>query len=211
MARIKRKETRSQEFYRKALSEYGGRYGQAMGEIYQAKETAAKPISSAYGQLVGLFESEGGYGAGQRALIEEERKRNIASAFGQAIQSGMWSGTMAAGAQQRAGRYATQQLLGVEDIRIEKLAQSLEAMGAAEEARTLRMTQAGLTGAQTIGQLAAAAPTYSQYYDPGETARYTAGMQYLTQKMLADKKAEEAERERQFETEQERRFQYKVY
>lgn len=139
-------------------------YQQALSHITRAGGYATAPISPAYRRLTELFAPGGTYMAGQKALIEEERKKSIAQAYGTAVQTGMWSGTTATGAQQRAGRYAQLALLQTEDKRIEMLASALEAMGMAEEARAVRAAQT-YTAA---GQIAAS------FYQP---PRYTAPTQ----------------------------------
>lgn len=72
-----------------------------------------------------LFEPGGGYGAGQIALIEEEAQRTKAEALTNFIKTGMSSGSNVAGLRARVGKDVTTAKLGVEDVRMENLANIL--------------------------------------------------------------------------------------
>jgi len=98
---------------------------------------AAKPLE----QAVGMFQPGGGYGAGQRSLLEEQAKQAQAQALANQVASGMSSGSLATGTGLRVQRDLAQSLAGVEDTRTQFLAQALQALSG------LRGQQAGTTAA----------------------------------------------------------------
>jgi len=98
---------------------------------------AAKPLE----QAVGMFQPGGGYGAGQRSLLEEQAKQAQAQALANQVASGMSSGSLATGTGLRVQRDLAQGLAGVEDTRTQFLAQALQALSG------LRGQQAGTTAA----------------------------------------------------------------
>ena len=98
---------------------------------------AAQPLE----QAVELFQPGGGYGAGQRSLLEEQAKQAQAQALANQVASGMSSGSLATGTGLRVKRDLAQSLAGVEDTRTQFLAQALQALSG------LRGQQAGTTAA----------------------------------------------------------------
>jgi hypothetical protein len=158
--------------YGPLLQRFQQRYNQMLSEMAGAKGAAATPISADYTELVDLFRPGGNYGAGQKALIEQEAKKGSAAALSNLIKTGMSSGTNAAGVATRIARDVTTAKLGVEDERIRRLAEALLSRGGAAEARIGRMTGAyGKTG-ELIAQMATNEPTYQSILNPyvGRTA-----------------------------------------
>jgi hypothetical protein len=96
---------------------------------------AAQPLE----QAVAMFQPGGGYGAGQRSLLEEQAKQAQAQALANQVASGMSSGSLATGTGLRVKRDLAQSLAGVEDTRTQFLAQALQALAG------LRGQQAGTT------------------------------------------------------------------
>lgn len=73
-------------------------------------------------EVVSLFAPEGAYGAGARARITEMQRTGTAAALAGLAKSGMYSGSLATGAQSRYAQIAEQALKDVEDTRFEQLA-----------------------------------------------------------------------------------------
>lgn len=102
--------------YQQAL----GRYYTQRYEAQQGFGEAEKPISEA----VSLFQPGGAYGAVQLATIESEAKKGYASGLSNLVSTGMSSGTNTAGLRARITADTTKAKLGVEDVRIGKLAEA---------------------------------------------------------------------------------------
>jgi hypothetical protein len=79
-------------------------------------------------ETIEMFRPGGTYGAGQRALIEEEGKRRQAEALANQVATGMGSGALATSTGLRVGRDIATQKLGVEDVRTQFLNQALQAL-----------------------------------------------------------------------------------
>jgi hypothetical protein len=118
-----------------ALQRWLGQQQQAQSQF----TAAAKPLE----QAVGMFQPGGGYGEGQKALLEEQAKQAQAQALANQVASGMSSGSLATGTGLRVQRDLAQSLAGVEDTRTQFLAQALQALSG------LRGQQAGTTAAVT--------------------------------------------------------------
>lgn len=104
----------------------------------QAQFSAAEqPLKTA----ATMFAPGGSYGAGQRALLEENARQAAAEAASNQVASGMSSGSLATGTNLRIKRDLAQGLAGVEDQRTQFLTQILSALSG------LRGTQAQTTAA----------------------------------------------------------------
>jgi hypothetical protein len=88
-----------------------------------------------------MFAVGGGYGAGQRSLLEQQAKQAKAEALTNQVASGMSSGSLATATGLRVNKDLSQGLLGVEDTRTQFLNQALQALSA------LQAQQAGTTAA----------------------------------------------------------------
>lgn len=119
-------------------------------------ELAEQPLREA----VQMFEPGGGYGAGQRALLQDQAKQAMAEALTSQVASGMSSGSLATSTALRTKSDLAKNLAGVEDVRTQFLNQALQALSG------LRGTQA-----QTISNLVD--PTYAPYmsYVSGQEAQ----------------------------------------
>lgn len=95
-------------------------------------EEAEQPVQ----RLVNLFRAGGGYGAGQKAIIEQEAKKGLAGIYSNLVSTGMSSGTNVAGARARVTRDTTTAKLGVEDARVGKLAEALGLLSQVRGQRT---------------------------------------------------------------------------
>jgi hypothetical protein len=140
--------------YTDALSRFMEQQKQ-MRRDYVAAET---PLTTARA----LYEKGGGYGAGQRALIEEEGQKTRAGVLARMVSSGMASGTNIAGTNVAIGRGMTTQKLQVEDVRTERLGDILKSLSA------LRGQAAGVMGTTRE-------PDYSSYLGGLTTALGYAG------------------------------------
>lgn len=114
-----------------ALQRWLGQQQQAQSQF----TSAAQPLE----QAVEMFQPGGGYGAGQRTLLEEQAKQAQAQALSNQVASGMSSGSLATGTGLRVQRDLAQSLAGVEDTRTQFLTQALQALSG------LRGQQAGTT------------------------------------------------------------------
>ena len=128
--------------YKSTLGRWLGR----QAESRRGYARAEKPLVEA-GRM---FAPGGTYGAGQRAIVEEEGRKTRAKALSGFVASGMSSGTNVAGMQARVGSDVARAKLGVEDVRTENLTQILAQLSGLRAA-----------GAQQVGQ--ATDPTYAPY------------------------------------------------
>lgn len=126
------KQTQGKGIYGSALSRFTQRQRQ-MREDFAGAES---PLQTARA----LFERGGGYGAGQRSVIEERGQQARASVLTGLVGSGMASGSNIAGATAAISKGMTQQLLQVEDVRTEQLSGILQALS------QLRAGAAGVMG-----------------------------------------------------------------
>ena len=101
--------------------------------------TAAKTL----GENVQMFQPGGGYGAGQKMLLEDQARQAQAEALSNQVASGMSSGSLATGTGLRVKKDLAQNLAGVEDTRTQFLAQALQNLAG------LRTTQAQQVGTVT--------------------------------------------------------------
>lgn len=127
-------------------------YKKMIEEMQGAKEAAAV-LPTEYTSIAEMFKAGGTYGAGQRAILEEQLKKGVALEQAALVASGMSSGTLASAVK---GRYARGLATGyqqIEDIRTEKLASALGAVAAAKEARGVRLTGAYQTTAGLLAEM----------------------------------------------------------
>lgn len=128
--------------HRDALSRWLSRQRTAT----QKFASAEKPLREA----VNMFQVGGGYGEGQRALLQDQAKQALAEAMTNQVASGMSSGSLATSTALRTKSDLAKNLAGVEDTRTQFLTQALQALSG------LRGTEA-----QTIANLVD--PTYAPY------------------------------------------------
>ncbi len=141
--------------YQNTLARWLGRQKQAQGMFGSAE----KPLQ----ESVQMFQPGGGYGAGQKGLLQEQARQAQAEALSTQVSTGMSSGSLATGTGLRVKRDLAQGLAGVEDVRTQFLTQALQSLSGlrGQRAQTLATTQdptyapyMGYTG-QRYGQVAA--------------------------------------------------------
>ncbi len=76
-------------------------------------------------QAVNMFQVGGGYGKGQRGMVEEQSKQTLAGMNLSNVRSGMSSGSMASGNKARVGKDRTTAFANIEDQRVGFLNQML--------------------------------------------------------------------------------------
>jgi len=106
--------------YSSALSRFAARLQEAKTDFGKAEAPLA--------EAVGMFRPGGEYGAGQKAIIEQEAKEALGAGQTSLVQTGMASGSTMAGIHGLVSSEATKQFLGVEDVRTENLANALTAL-----------------------------------------------------------------------------------
>jgi hypothetical protein len=121
-------------------------YSKMMEELAAAKNGGESGIGE-YQQAVSLYSPGGAYGEGAKAVAVEQAKKNLAATNANLVNTGMSSGSLAAGVRARYSKDLTTTLQGIEDVRYERLGTALQALGAAKEARGLRATQTSLSAA----------------------------------------------------------------
>lgn len=121
---------------------YGGVASNALARWLNQQKQATAQFASAEKPLqesVQMFQPGGGYGAGQKGLLQEQAKQAQAEALSSQVATGMSSGSLATGTGLRVKRDLAQGLAGVEDVRTQFLAQALQSLSG------LRGTQAQTT------------------------------------------------------------------
>ena len=108
------------DLYKSALQRFAERRAQARTDFLGAET----PLQ----ERVGMFQPGGGYGAGQRAIIEQQAKEALGAGQTSLVQTGMASGSTMAGLHGLVSAKAGEMELGVEDVRIENLSRALEAL-----------------------------------------------------------------------------------
>jgi len=126
--------------YQSALQRWLDRQKQAQAQFSAAEQ----PLQ----QAATMFAPGGSYGAGQRAILEENARQAAAEAASNQVASGMSSGSLATSTGLRVKRDLAQSLAGVEDQRTQFLTQILSALSG------LRGTQAQTTAATVDPTLA---------------------------------------------------------
>jgi len=108
------------DLYSSALKRFQEKVTQARTDFGKAE----KPIQ----ETVESFRPGGGYGAGQHAIIEREAREALGAGQASLVQTGMASGSTMAGLHGLVKARATEQTLGVEDVRTENLSNALMAL-----------------------------------------------------------------------------------
>ena len=118
-----------------ALTRWLGTQRQARGMFGSAE----KPLQ----ESVQMFQPGGGYGAGQKGLLQEQARQAQAEALSTQVSTGMSSGSLATGTGLRVKRDLAQGLAGVEDVRTQFLTQALQSLSGlrGQRAQTLATTQ----------------------------------------------------------------------
>ena len=128
-------------------------YAGSLARWLAQQKAAQEQFSAAQAPLqesVQMFQPGGGYGAGQKALLEDQAKQAQAQALASQVASGMSSGSLASSTGLRVQNDLSKNLLGVEDTRTQFLNQALQSLSGA------RQTQAQTTAT-------AVDPTYNAY------------------------------------------------
>lgn len=101
--------------------------------------SAEKPLR----ESVQMFQPGGGYGAGQKELLQEQARQAQAEALSSQVATGMSSGSLATGTGLRVKRDLATGLAGVEDVRTQFLTQALQSLSGlrGQRAQTLATTQ----------------------------------------------------------------------
>jgi hypothetical protein len=100
-------------------------------EAKQQFAAAEQPLQ----QAVQMFQRGGGYGQGQRALLQDEARRALAESLTSQVASGMSSGSLATSTALRTKSDLAKNLAGVEDVRTQFLNQALQALSGARSTR----------------------------------------------------------------------------
>ena len=118
-----------------ALARWLGRQKQATGMFGQAEQPLRESVQ--------MFQPGGGYGAGQKGLLQEQARQAQAEALSTQVATGMSSGSLATGTGLRVKRDLAQGLTGVEDVRTQFLTQALQSLSGlrGQRAQTLATTQ----------------------------------------------------------------------
>ncbi len=118
-----------------ALTRWLGTQKQARGMFGSAE----KPLQ----QSVQMFQPGGGYGRGQKMLLQTQARQAQAEALSSQVATGMSSGSLATGTGLRVKRDLAQGLAGVEDVRTQFLSRALESLSGlrGRRAQTLSATQ----------------------------------------------------------------------
>ncbi len=121
--------------YQNTLARWLGRQKQAMGMFGQAEQPLRESVQ--------MFQPGGGYGAGQKGLLQEQARQAQAEALSSQVATGMSSGSLATGTGLRVKRDLAQGLAGVEDVRTQFLTQALQSLSGlrGRRAQTLATTQ----------------------------------------------------------------------
>lgn len=135
--------------YSTALNQWLTRQKQSQ----QQYRGAAAPLQ----QNVADFQPGGAFGRGQVAILEADARRAGAAATAQQVASGMSSGSLATSTGLRIGSDLSQAKLGVDDTRMQFLAQA-------------RQSLSGLRG-QQAGQTASTYDPFFNTYQGAQTAQ----------------------------------------
>ena len=121
--------------YQNTLARWLGRQKQARGMFGQAEQPLRESVQ--------MFQPGGGYGAGQKGLLQEQARQAQAEALSTQVSTGMSSGSLATGTGLRVKRDLAQGLAGVEDTRTQFLTQALQSLSGlrGQRAQTLATTQ----------------------------------------------------------------------
>jgi hypothetical protein len=141
------------------MNDAQSRYNQMIAELQNAKSVAGADIPSEYGDVVSMYSAGGSYGAGQKAIAEEQALAGESQESANLVRTGMSSGSLAAGVRSRYSRNLTTNLQNIEDIRTDKLSAALGALATAKAARTTELAGVYKTSAELIGGGAASNPT----------------------------------------------------
>jgi len=118
-----------------ALQRWLGTQRQARGMFAGAEQPLQESVQ--------MFQPGGGYGAGQKGLLQEQARQAQAEALSSQVATGMSSGSLATGTGLRVKRDLAQGLAGVEDVRTQFLTQALQSLSGlrGQRAQTLATTQ----------------------------------------------------------------------
>ncbi len=121
--------------YQNTLARWLGRQKKATGMFGQAEQPLRESVQ--------MFQPGGGYGAGQKGLLQEQARQAQAEALSTQVSTGMSSGSLATGTGLRVKRDLAQGLAGVEDTRTQFLTQALQSLSGlrGQRAQTLATTQ----------------------------------------------------------------------
>ena len=121
--------------YQNTLARWLGRQKQATGMFGQAEQPLRESVQ--------MFQPGGGYGAGQKGLLQEQARQAQAEVLSSQVATGMSSGSLATGTGLRVKRDLAQGLAGVEDVRTQFLTQALQSLSGlrGRRAETLATTQ----------------------------------------------------------------------
>ena len=121
--------------YQNTLARWVGRQKQAQGMFGQAEQPLRESVQ--------MFQPGGGYGAGQKGLLQEQARQAQAEALSSQVATGMSSGSLATGTGLRVKRDLAQGLAGVEDVRTQFLTQALQSLSGlrGQRVQTLATTQ----------------------------------------------------------------------
>jgi hypothetical protein len=117
------------------LARWLNRQKQAKGMFGSAEQPLRESVQ--------MFQPGGGYGAGQKGLLQEQARQAQAEALSSQVATGMSSGSLATGTGLRVKRDLAQGLAGVEDVRTQFLTQALQSLSGlrGQRAQTLATTQ----------------------------------------------------------------------
>jgi len=129
-----------------ALNRWLNTQAQARGMHSQAEQ----PLQ----QNVQMFQPGGGYGQGQATLLQDQARQAQAEALSSQVASGMSSGSLATSTGLRVKKDLATGLKGVEDTRIQFLAQALQSLSGlrGQRSQTLATTSDPTYGARMANQ-----------------------------------------------------------
>ena len=118
-----------------ALTRWLNTQRQAKGMYGQAEQPLRESVQ--------MFQPGGGYGRGQKMLLQGQARQAQAEALSSQVATGMSSGSLATGTGLRVKRDLAQGLAGVEDVRTQFLTQALQSLSGlrGRRAQTLATTQ----------------------------------------------------------------------
>lgn len=116
-------------------------------EAKQKFAAAETPLQEA----VQMFQPGGGYGQGQRNLLQDQARQALAESLTSQVASGMSSGSLATSTALRTKSDLAKNLAGVEDVRTQFLNQALQALSGARS--TQAQTLANITDPVTAPYL----------------------------------------------------------
>ena len=142
---------KQQQFEFKTMQDNRNQMLAMFQSMFGAGSEGAMAIPNEFGQNIDLFQPGGGFGQGANAEIQRGSQEAIAAGQIGLAQTGMGSGTNAAGLTARVAADTTRARLGVNDARIQGLSGALTAAGTAKLSAAEIAARANTAFMQTMG------------------------------------------------------------